>query len=101
MLRARLDELDDKIHDLLMERALVVESVARSGKAAAFRPGREAAILRRLLARHTGKLPAADPGADVAGDAGGHDGDADRRSPSRCSTHANGVATSRASISAF
>jgi chorismate mutase/prephenate dehydratase len=57
-LRARLDELDDKIHDLLMDRARVVENVARSGKAAAFRPGREAAILRRLLARHTGKLPA-------------------------------------------
>ena len=56
-LRARLDELDDKIHDLLMDRALVVETVARSGKAAAFRPGREASILRRLLARHTGKLP--------------------------------------------
>jgi chorismate mutase len=58
VLRARLDELDDKIHDLLMERALVIENVARSGKAAVFRPGREAAILRRLLARHTGKLPA-------------------------------------------
>ena len=57
VLRARLDDLDDKMHDLLMERALVIESVARSGKPAAFRPGREAAILRRLLARHTGKLP--------------------------------------------
>ncbi len=57
-LRARLDELDDKIHDLLIDRARVVESVARSGKAAAFRPGREASILRRLLQRHTGKLPA-------------------------------------------
>ncbi len=56
-LRARLDGLDDKIHDLLMQRAKVVEGVARSGKSAAFRPGREAAILRRLLARHTGKLP--------------------------------------------
>jgi chorismate mutase / prephenate dehydratase len=56
-LRARLDELDTKIHDLLIDRAQVVESVARSGKTAAFRPGREAAILRRLLARHTGKLP--------------------------------------------
>jgi chorismate mutase / prephenate dehydratase len=59
VLRARLDEFDDKIHDLLMERALVIENVARSGKPAAFRPGREAAILRRLLARHTGKLPVA------------------------------------------
>jgi chorismate mutase/prephenate dehydratase len=56
-LRARLDQLDDQIHDLLIDRARVVESVARSGKPSAFRPGREAAILRRLLARHTGKLP--------------------------------------------
>jgi len=56
-LRARLDQLDDNIHDLLMDRARVVENVARSGKAAAFRPGREATILRRLLARHAGKLP--------------------------------------------
>jgi chorismate mutase len=56
-LRARLDELDTKIHDLLIDRARVVESVARSGKTAAFRPGREAAILRRLLARHSGSLP--------------------------------------------
>jgi hypothetical protein len=36
----------------------VIENVARSGKPAAFRPGREASILRRLLKRHTGKLPA-------------------------------------------
>ncbi len=57
-LRARLDEIDDKIHDLLIDRARVVEGVARSGKTAAFRPGREASILRRLVARHTGKLPA-------------------------------------------
>ena len=57
-LRARLDEIDDKIHDLLIARARVVEGVARSGKTAAFRPGREAAILRRLVARHTGQLPA-------------------------------------------
>ena len=56
-LRARLDEIDDKIHDLLIDRARVVEGVARSGKPAAFRPGREAAILRRLLGRHTGQLP--------------------------------------------
>jgi chorismate mutase/prephenate dehydratase len=58
LLRGRLDELDDNIHGLLMDRARVVESVAHSGKAVAFRPGREAAILRRLLARHGGKLPA-------------------------------------------
>ena len=58
VLRARLDGIDDRIHDLLMERARVVEGVARSGKPAAFRPGREASMLRRLLGRHEGALPA-------------------------------------------
>jgi chorismate mutase/prephenate dehydratase len=56
-LRARVDEIDDKIHDLLMARAQVVESVARIGKAVVFRPGREASILRRLLEHHSGHLP--------------------------------------------
>ncbi len=58
-LRAQLDRVDDAIHDLLMRRAEVVGEVARlvaRGKVA-FRPGREAEIIRRLLARHTGALP--------------------------------------------
>jgi chorismate mutase/prephenate dehydratase len=56
-LRAELDGIDDALHDLLMQRAAVVERVAKSGKPSAYRPGREAAIIRRLLARHTGELP--------------------------------------------
>ena len=56
-LRAELDHFDDSLHDLLMRRAAVVERVARSGKRGAYRPGREAAIIRRLLARHSGALP--------------------------------------------
>lgn len=56
-LRAELDRIDDAVHDLLMDRARVVEQVARSGKPAALRPGREAAIIRRLLKRHEGQLP--------------------------------------------
>jgi chorismate mutase/prephenate dehydratase len=56
-LRAELDRIDHAIHDLLMRRAGVVEYVARSGKPSAFRPGREASIIRRLLGRHTGALP--------------------------------------------
>ena len=56
-LRAELDRIDDAIHDLLMQRAEIVEHVARSGKPAAFRPGREASIIRRLLGRHRGALP--------------------------------------------
>jgi chorismate mutase len=56
-LRAELDRIDNAMHDLLMDRARVVEQVARSGKPAALRPGREAAIIRRLLERHEGQLP--------------------------------------------
>src|ERR1700689_4602781 len=56
-LRAELDRIDNALHDLLMQRASVVEHVARSGKPAAFRPGREAQIITRLLARHSGHLP--------------------------------------------
>lgn len=63
-LRVELDRLDDALHDLLMARAEVVARVAacKNGGAApgrsALRPGREAAILRRLLARHHGNLAA-------------------------------------------
>jgi chorismate mutase/prephenate dehydratase len=56
-LRAELDRIDDSVQDLLIKRAEIVEYVGRSGKPAAFRPGREASILRRLLARHRGSLP--------------------------------------------
>lgn len=58
-LRAQLDAIDDQIHDLLMHRAAVVENVARDGgkQGTKIRPGREAVILRRLLARHSGALP--------------------------------------------
>jgi chorismate mutase len=57
-LRAELDGIDDALHDLLMRRAGVVERVARAGKRGALRPGREAVIIRRLLGRHHGGLPA-------------------------------------------
>lgn len=59
-LRAEIDALDDAMHDLLMRRADVVARLAASGakgNGPAIRPGREAAILRRLLGRHGGKLP--------------------------------------------
>jgi chorismate mutase / prephenate dehydratase len=59
-LRRRIDELDDALHDVLMERSAVVESVGRLKRADAsppLRPGREAQILRRLLARHRGAFP--------------------------------------------
>ncbi|WP_372621491.1 chorismate mutase [Falsiroseomonas sp.] len=61
-LRTEIDRLDDALHDLLMRRAEVVARLAASrtkGNGPALRPGREALILRRLLARHAGPLPRA------------------------------------------
>ena len=59
-LRAELDRLDDALHDTLMRRAEVVKQVGalRVKGPVPLRPGREAAIIRRLLARHHGGLPA-------------------------------------------
>lgn len=59
-LRAELDQLDNSLHDTLMRRAEVVKQVAalRVKGPVPLRPGREAAIIRRLLARHAGGLPA-------------------------------------------
>ncbi len=58
-LRQELDALDDGILDLLMRRAAVVERVAatKKGGPGPLRTGREAAIIRRLLARHEGPMP--------------------------------------------
>jgi len=61
-LRRSLDEIDDKLHDLLIKRAEVVSVVAtskREGNLAAFQPGREAQIIRRLVDRHYGAFPVA------------------------------------------
>ncbi len=60
-LRSELDRIDDGIHDLLMARASVVEDVAalRTQGKVALRPGREAAIVRRLIGRNHGALPVA------------------------------------------
>ncbi|MFN9091286.1 MAG: chorismate mutase [Alphaproteobacteria bacterium] len=59
-LRAEIDALDDAMHDLLMRRAAVVArmatSRAKTGAGSPLRPGREAAVLRRLLGRHSGAL---------------------------------------------
>jgi chorismate mutase/prephenate dehydratase len=73
--RAEIDALDEALHDLLIRRAEITreiaqvkrgaaQSVAADGEAGtelklppAFRPAREAQILRRLLARHKGDLP--------------------------------------------
>ncbi len=63
-LRRRLDSIDDRLLDLLAERARAMDDV-RAAKAAEggsdlrlARPGRELTILRRLTARIKGPLPA-------------------------------------------
>jgi chorismate mutase len=58
-LRRQLDAIDNQLHDLLLRRARIIEDVAHdpSKSGIKIRPGREAAILRRLLARHTGAMP--------------------------------------------
>lgn len=60
-LRRQIDEIDDGIHDLLMRRTEVAQRIGalKAGDATFLRPGREAMVLRRLLARHRGALPKA------------------------------------------
>jgi chorismate mutase/prephenate dehydratase len=60
-LRRKIDALDDKIHDVLMERASLIASVAeekRKKNLPFVQPAREATMIRRLLGRHEGPLPA-------------------------------------------
>ena len=61
-LRASIDTIDDKIHDLLLRRTDLVAQIGdlkRSQSVQGFplRPAREAAMLRRLVARHAGPFP--------------------------------------------
>ncbi len=57
-LRSELDRVDDALHDALMRRAELVAEVGalRAKGKVPLRPGREAAIIRRLLARNRGAL---------------------------------------------
>lgn len=62
-LRERIDAIDAELHALLMERADVVGKIAKAKKAGselAYRPAREASVLRRILANHEGPLPKRD-----------------------------------------
>jgi chorismate mutase / prephenate dehydratase len=58
-LRAQIDKIDSVLHDLLRERAEVIDHVRRlKGKQHIYiRPGREAQMLRTLVGRPQGKLP--------------------------------------------
>jgi chorismate mutase len=60
-LRAEIDRIDTLMHELLMERGQVIERLIDVKKTqvsgSAFRPGREAEMMRRLALRHKGLLP--------------------------------------------
>src|ERR1700744_3465868 len=58
-LRAQIDRLDGMLHDVLRDRAELIDQVRRlKGKQHIYiRPGREAQMIRALVARPQGKLP--------------------------------------------
>jgi chorismate mutase len=60
-LRIEIDRIDAALHRLLMERGDIIhrliEAKARQGGGPAFRPGREADMMRGLVSRHQGLLP--------------------------------------------
>src|SRR3989304_6084616 len=58
-LRKEIDAIDAEIHALIMRRAAITESIRglKAGDELKLRPGREANILRALVARHTGAFP--------------------------------------------
>jgi chorismate mutase/prephenate dehydratase len=58
-LRAEIDRVDASIHDLLMRRVEIVRILGGVKEAGSpkWRPGREAQVLRRLAARHSGEMP--------------------------------------------
>lgn len=60
-IRSRIDRIDETMHRLLIDRSEVIaELIKVKGTAepgAAFRPGREADMMRRLVQRHAGGLP--------------------------------------------
>ncbi|HEY0900845.1 MAG TPA: chorismate mutase, partial [Micavibrio sp.] len=59
-IRREIDSLDHQVHDLLMKRAELIIKVIeakRKNNMQTVQPEREAMMIRRLLARHTGVLP--------------------------------------------
>jgi chorismate mutase / prephenate dehydratase len=59
-LRVEIDRIDDAMHDLLMLRTkavVAIRDLKRAKNEPVLRPAREAQVLRRLVARHTGPFP--------------------------------------------
>src|SRR5215813_15059185 len=60
-LRHEIDRIDESMHALLMERGEIIDRLIAVKQTqetgSAFRPAREAAMMRRLVDRHSGILP--------------------------------------------
>jgi len=60
-LRREIDTIDEQVHTLLMRRGEIIDRLIRVKQTqevgSAFRPAREADMMRRLVARHHGILP--------------------------------------------
>src|SRR3954471_834513 len=60
-LRHEIDRIDEAMHRLLMQRGDIIDTLIATKKTAesgsAFRPAREADMMRRLVDRHRGILP--------------------------------------------
>jgi chorismate mutase len=60
-LRREIDRIDEAMHGLLIERGAIIDRLITVKKSqetgSAFRPAREADMMRRLVARHHGNLP--------------------------------------------
>jgi chorismate mutase len=60
-LRREIDRIDEAMHDLLIERGAIIERLIAVKKTeetgSAFRPAREAEMMRRIVKRHHGSLP--------------------------------------------
>ncbi|NEU10714.1 hypothetical protein G3T14_01035 [Methylobacterium sp. BTF04] len=60
-LRAEIDRIDAEMHALLIQRGTIIDRLiavkGTSASGSAFRPGREASMMRRVAERHRGLLP--------------------------------------------
>jgi chorismate mutase len=60
-LRSEIDRIDAEMHELLIERGRVIDQLieikTRQGGGSAFRPTREASMMRAIAERHRGRLP--------------------------------------------
>jgi chorismate mutase len=60
-LRNEIDRIDEAVHNLLIERGQIIDQLIKikgsQASGSAFRPAREAEMMRRLVQRHRGILP--------------------------------------------